>query len=46
MTASAKDSTLFEVTCENVLMTAVLQYLNMVFIIQVTRQHAKLYKSQ
>lgn len=28
MTASAKDSTLFEPVCENVLMTAVLQYLN------------------
>lgn len=36
VTASAKDSTLFELTYENVLMTAVLQYLKTVFFIQVT----------
>lgn len=36
MIASAKDSILFELTCENVLMTAVPQYLNVVFFIQVT----------
>lgn len=46
MTASAKESVLFELTCENVLMTAVLRYLNTVFFIQVTWEHANLYKSQ
>lgn len=44
MTASAKDSILSELTCENVLMTAVLQYLNTGFFIQVTWQHANFYK--
>lgn len=36
VTRSAKDSISCELTCENVLMTPVLQYLNTGFFIQVT----------